>query len=292
MNLRDLQYLVAVADTQHFGKAADQCFVSQPTLSMQIKKLEQELGITAFERTNKQVLLTPAGEALAAQARIVLEEANTLREIAKQSQNPLSGTIKLGVIPTLGPYLLPHAVAKLRRQLPEIEFMFIERQTEQLLEQLKKGHLDAIILALPVDAHGLTVRKLFSEFFMAAVPSDHPLAQRKRIKLEDLQQETLLLLEEGHCLRDQALAVCQKFDGPQAGSFAATSLETLRNMVAMGSGITLLPSLATEGFKASGKQVAIIPFTKPAPHRQIAMLWRTRTPKTQCMHAIASCFSA
>ena len=188
MNIRDLQYLVAVAKHRHFGKAADACFISQPTLSAQLKKLEDELGATLFERNNKQILITPIGEQLVAQAQIILREVGTLKELAKQTQNPLSGQFRLGIIPTLGPYLLPHVLPLIKKKMPELNIILHEDKTARILDELRQGKLDAIILAIPVPSEGLIVKKLFREPFLAALPVHHPLTNRKEVRVKEISR--------------------------------------------------------------------------------------------------------
>lgn len=284
MNIRDLQYLVALADHRHFGKAAHACFVSQPALSMQIKKLEKYLGVQLLERTNKSVMLTSPGFILAERARQILTQTNELREIAKSTHDPLSGEIKIGIIPTLAPYLLPHIFPKLSTEFPKLACYLVEEQTERLLEKLKQGKLDTAILALPIHETAFIASPLFEEEFLLALTPAHILAKRKVIKLNDLQDTPLLLLEEGHCLRDQALDICNAANAKEFNNFRATSLETLRHMVATGIGVTLLPLLACK--KNDG--ICYLPFSKPKPSRQIGMLWRATTAKTIALEEITT----
>ncbi|HSE11201.1 MAG TPA: LysR substrate-binding domain-containing protein, partial [Rudaea sp.] len=208
MNLRDLRYLVALAEHRHFGRAAEASFVSQPTLSTQIKKLEDELGVALVERTPRKVLLTEVGREIAQRAREVLNEVDQIRAIARRTLDPESGTVRLGIFPTLGPYLLPHVVPRIRERFPRLELLLVEEKTEVALRQLREGRLDAAVLALPIHDDQLHAEFLFEEPFVLAVPEGHELARRKGLKLEDLSDQSLLLLEDGHCLRDQALAVC------------------------------------------------------------------------------------
>lgn len=283
MNIRDLQYLVAVAKHRHFGKAADACFISQPTLSAQLKKLEDELGVTLFERNNKQILITPMGEQLIAQAQIILREVNALKDLAKQTQNPLSGKFRLGIIPTLGPYLLPHVLPIVKKKLPDLNIILHEDKTTRILDELRQGRLDAIILAIPVASEGLVIKELFHEPFLVALPAHHPLAIKKEIKVRELVDENLLLLEDGHCLRDQALEVCQTMHHQNNHGFHATSLETLRQMVVAGNGITLLPALAVD----KNPSVAVKPINKQKAFRLIGMLWRKQSIRIKCCEIIA-----
>lgn len=285
MNIRDLKYLTAVAKFKHFGKAAEACFVSQPTLSMQIKKLEDTLGVDVFERSNKQVFITGHGHAIIKQAQIVLNEVENLKEIANLATDPLSGEYKLGIIPTLAPYLLPHVLPQLKKQLPKLKLFIREEKTKEGLKLLNEGELDAVILALPVAMDGLTAVKLFNEPFYVALPKEHKLNQKKQITIADLKNQNLMLLEEGHCLRDQALEVCS-FPLENTQEFNATSLETLWQMVATGVGITLVPALSTKSMNISKSLIAIKPFKKN-PSRNIGMLWRKGSVKGQIQEIIS-----
>ena len=247
MNLRDLRYLVALAEERHFGRAAERSSVSQPTLSAQIRKLEEYLGVPLVERRPKRVSLTPAGERIVQRARRLLQEADAIVELAKTDRDPLSGSVKLALIPTVGPYLLPQVATRLKRDLPRLKLMLYEYRTATLLEKLRAGELDLGVLALPVDLDGLDSTELYAEPFRLAVPADHALAGRDSVGPDDLHGETVLLLEDGHCLRDQALEVCNRVQAQESQDYRATSLETLRQMVAAGHGVTLLPELAATG---------------------------------------------
>lgn len=285
MNLRDLQYLVALAETRHFGRAAERCHVSQPTLSAQVRKLEQFLGVALVERRPRRLALTAAGEAVVERARRMLQDADDIRALARASQDPLSGQLKLGLIPTLGPYLLPRIAPRLARALPKLQLMLHEYQTAPLVDRVVKGELDLAILALPADTRGLQTRSLFGEAFLVAMPEKHRLAARRRLKASDLEGEKLLLLEEGHCLRNQALEVCAQA-GTEEQDFRATSLETLRQMVAAGLGITLLPRLAAEGPFASARGLVVRPFAPPQPTRLIGAAWRRSTSRGEAIAAV------
>lgn len=274
MNLRDLGYLVSLAEHKHFGRAAAASFVSQPTLSTQIRKLEEELGIALVERTPRKVLLTEVGREITQRARDVLNEVEQIKAIARRTIDPESGTIRLGIFPTLGPYLLPHVIPKIRARFPRLELLLIEDKTEAVLKQLREGRLDAGVLALPVHDDQLHQEFLFEEPFLLAVPEGHALASRKTLKLGDLSDQTLLLLEDGHCLRDQALEVCQLAGASEKTGFRATSLETLRQMVAANVGITLLPVLAVKPPVAPSSDIRLVEFRGDAPSRRIAMVWR------------------
>jgi len=275
MNLRDLAYLVSLAEHRHFGRAAEASFVSQPTLSTQIKKLEDELGVALVERTPRKVLLTETGREIARRARGVLAEVDEIRAIAQRTRDPEAGRLRLGIFPTLGPYLLPHLVPVVRRRFPRLELLLVEEKTEQIIRMLREGSLDVGVLALPIHEESLHSEFLFEEPFVLAVPDDHPLAHRKaRLKLADLEDESLLLLEDGHCLRDQALELCQLAGAGEKVGFRATSLETLRQMVAANVGITLLPTLAIKPPVARTDNVKLLEFAGHAPSRRIAMAWR------------------
>jgi LysR family hydrogen peroxide-inducible transcriptional activator len=287
LKLKDLRYLVAVADTRHFGRAAERSFVSQPTLSAQLKKLEDYLGVQLIERAPKRVSLTAAGEEIVERARRILEASEEIVEIAKGHGDPLAGRLKLALLPTIGPYLLPHVAAKLRKALPRLELMLYEYQTDPMLEKLHSGEIDVGILALPVPLDGLDVYELYEEPFTVAMPADHRLASRAHIKVDDLDHETLLLLEDGHCLRDQALDICSGTDVHEKQDFRATSLETLRQMVAAGVGITLLPELAGRGAYGNARGVTIRPFAKPVPKRTIGAVWRKSSARRAAILALA-----
>jgi LysR family hydrogen peroxide-inducible transcriptional activator len=274
MNLRDLQYLVALADHRHFGRAAEASFVSQPTLSTQIKKLEDELGVTLVDRSPRKVLLTEVGKQIAARAREVLNEVEQIKRVARRDHDPASGTLRLGLFPTLGPYLLPHVLGTIRERFPRLELLLVEEKTPELVQRLREGKLDAAILAQPVHDETLHAEFLFEEPFLLAAPEAHPLAGRRKLKLADLEGQRLLLLEDGHCLRDQALEVCRMSGADEKQGFRATSLETLRQMVAADVGITLLPVLAVQPPIAHTANVHLTPFRNHAPSRRIAMFWR------------------
>lgn len=274
MNLRDLRYFVALAEHKHFGRAAQASFVSQPTLSTQIKKLEDELGVALVERTPRKVLLTEAGKEILLRAREVLTEIDQIKAIARRTIDPESGTLRLGIFPTLGPYLLPHVVPQIRSRFPRLELLLVEEKTELLLKQLREGRLDAVVLALPIHDDQLHAEFLFDEPFLLAVPEHHELSKRKTLKLADLSDQSLLLLDDGHCLRDQALEVCALSGASEKSGFRATSLETLRQMVAANVGITLLPALAVKPPVARSESIHLMQFRGDPPSRHIAMLWR------------------
>jgi LysR family hydrogen peroxide-inducible transcriptional activator len=293
LNLRTLQYLVALDETRHFGQAAAQCFVSQPTLSAQLKKLEDELGVELVERRHKNVMLTPVGEDVVARARKMHGLVKEIQDISRYHQNPYAGHLSLGFIPTLGPYLLPHVVSVLADELPDVQFYFAEHQTADLVPLLAHGELDVAFLAIP---HGqpetapLVTRTLFHERFVAAVPSAHDLAARKRVPVDSLTTDDLLLLQDGHCLRDQALDVCGIGNEDLQQKMAATSLETLRQMVAAGQGITLLPELAVQ--RETPSRIAVRRFIDPEPTREVAAMWRVSSVRAQVIEKVCDLVSA
>ena len=274
MNLRALQYFVKLADLRHFSKAADACFVSQPTLSTQIKKLEEELGVQLVERSPKRIMLTPVGKEIASRARLLLNDVEQIRSVARRSSNPAEGTVRLGLFPTLAPYFLPHVVPQIRDKYPKLRLQLAEEKTEDLLAMLQSGQLDAALLALPINSEGMEVDVLFEEPFVLALPETHPLAGKREITLDDLRGAELLLLEEGHCLRDHALEVCTLAQAHERVDFHATSMETLRQMVAADVGITLMPLLSVKPPIAATRHVVLRPFSPPAPSRTIALVWR------------------
>ncbi len=292
MNLRDLRYFVALADLKHFGRAAEACFVSQPTLSTQLKKFEDELGVPLIERNPRNVLLTEVGEAVVARARAMLREADEIRNIARRAKDPESGTVKIGIFPTLGPYLLPHVVPGIVAKFPKLELMLVEDKTEAILKKLHDGDLDAGILALPIHDDSLHAEFMFEESFVLAVPQASALARLKQVKLTALANERLLLLDDGHCLRDQALEVCQMAGGGERTGFRATSLETLRHMVSANVGMTLLPMLTVQPPVPATPNVVLVPFADPAPHRRIAMVWRRTSALAAFLYQLMPLFKA
>jgi LysR family transcriptional regulator, hydrogen peroxide-inducible genes activator len=287
MNLKDLKYLVALADTGHFGKAAERTFVSQPTLSAQLKKLEEYLGVKLVERQPKNVQLTEVGRQIVIRARRMLDESDEIIALARSNTDPFAGKLKVALIPTIGPYLLPRVMQKLRKAVPQLGLMLYEYQTEPLLKRLREGEIDLGIMALlPAMQDGLESRALYEEAFTVALPNHHPLAAKSNIKLQDLKGETLLLLEDGHCLRDQALEVCSRVAVREAEDFRATSLETLRQMVVAGLGVTLLPELAVETPFGSQRGLTIRQFAKPAPTRTVGAVWRKSSTREAAIEAV------
>lgn len=283
MNLRDLRYLVAVAEHRHFGRAAESCFVSQPTLSTQIKKLEDELGVTLIERTNRQVMLTPVGERIVAQAQRVLREVAQMVHIAEEHQDPYGGEFRLGIIPTVAPYLLPKILGPIKKAFPKLRIQLTEAQTAMLVRMIREGDLDAVILALPLDEDNLKQVKLYTEPFYFAVSRNHPKATLKSVRLEDLDHEQVLLLEDGHCLRDQALEICHSHNAVENTNFRATSIETLRQMVAANVGVTLMPELA---IASRSGPVRYLPFEDDDPHRDIGLCWRASSIRGELLREL------
>lgn len=286
MNLKDLKYLVALADTGHFGKAAERSFVSQPTLSAQLKKLEEYLGVKLVERQPKNVQLTEIGKQVVVRARRMLDEGDEIVALARNNTDPLAGRLKMALIPTIGPYLLPRVMQKIRKSLPHLGLMLYEHQTEPLVKRLRDGEIDLGIMALPAPNDGLQSRALYEEQFTVALPLHHPLAAKSSIKIQDLQNQTLLLLEDGHCMRDQALEICSRIEVREAEDFRGTSLETLRQMVVAGLGCTLLPELAVDSPFGSQRGLTIRQFAKPAPTRTVGAVWRKSSTRSVAIGAL------
>ena len=292
MNLRELQYIVALAEHRNFRRAAEACLVSQPTLSTQIRKLEEELGVTLFERTPRRVMPTPAGQDAVARARRILTEMDGMREAARRLSRPEAGTARLGIFPTLGPYLLPEVMPQVRARFPQLQLLLTEEKSDQLLERLREGRLDAAILALPVHDPSLHGEPLFEEPFLLAVPKQHPLAARESLRLEELSRQNLMLLEDGHCLRDQALEVCQLSGAQEQSEFRATSLETLRQMVLAGLGVTLMPALAARGMAPHADKLHLLRFEDSQPSRQIGLFWRRTSALAPLLKQLAELLRA
>lgn len=285
MNLRDLEYIVAIADHRHFGRAAKQCHVSQPTLSSQVKKLEEELEVVLFERTNRSVMPTETGAEIIQVARRVLAEASLIREMAAAAKHPLAGRFRLGAFPTLASYLFPHLVPVLRQAMPELRLILVEEKSDDLMEQLRVGKLDAAFLALPVDDEGFIVQPLFTDEFLVAVGVTHELAQQSSVNAGALARYPLLLLDEGHCLRDQSLEVCDLMGIGEDTDFRATSLETLRQMVRADAGVTLMPRIAV---RPSDRDITYVPFAGKAPSRTIALVRRKTSARAAVFDQIAA----
>ncbi|GAB4090358.1 hydrogen peroxide-inducible genes activator [Hydrogenophaga soli] len=315
MTLTELKYIVAVAREKHFGKAAEACHVSQPTLSVAIKKLEEELELKIFERNANEVTVTPLGDDIVRQAQMVLEQAAAIKEIAKRGKDPLAGPLKLGVIYTIGPYLLPDLVRQVIALTPQMPLMLQENFTVKLLEQLRLGEIDCAILAEPFPDTNLAIAPLYDEPFVAAVPSNHPLAQRDAITAEEIKQETMLLLGNGHCFRDHVLEVCPEFAryASQAEgirrSFEGSSLETIKHMVAAGMGVTLVPRLSVptaalarpEGDAAAPQRlpdtvefthVRYLPFAGVPPTRRVVLAWRRSFTRYEAIAALRNAIYA
>ncbi|MCB5363066.1 LysR family transcriptional regulator [Pusillimonas sp. CC-YST705] len=292
MTLTELKYIVAVARERHFGRAADACFVSQPTLSVAIRKLEDELGVVLFERGGTEVGVTPIGLKVVAQAQRVLEEATNLKEIARQGHDPLEGSLRVGVIHTVGPYLLPRLVPAQIEVVPQMPLVLQENFTVRLLELLRQGEIDCAILALPLPDTGLAVRPLYDEPFFVALPKTHPWANRKSISASELKEETMLLLGAGHCFRDQVLEVCPELSRFSASSegiqrtFEGSSLETIRHMVAAGIGLTVLPASALHMQDPKNDLLVYVPFSKPVPDRRVVLVWRKSFPRVSAIDAL------
>ena len=303
MTLTELRYIVAVARERHFGRAAEACFVSQPTLSVAVKKLEDELDVKIFERGANEISVTPLGEQIVRQAQQVLEQASAIKEIAKSGKDPVSGPLRLGIIYTIGPYLLPDLVRQAIERVPQMPLMLQENFTAKLLEMLRNGELDCAIMAEPFPDTGLAVAPLYDEPFVAAVPARHPLTKRKQISAEELKNETMLLLGTGHCFRDHVLEVCPEYArfASQTGEsregirkrFEGSSLETIKYMVASGMGVTVVPqlSLPKEGSLRSD-HLRYIRFSPPAPTRRVVLAWRRSFPRYEAIAVLRNCIYA
>ncbi len=296
MTLTELRYIVAVAREKHFGRAAEACFVSQPTLSVAIKKLEEELDVKLFERGANEVSVTPLGEEIVRQAQSVIEQAAGIKEIAKRGKDPVSGPLRLGVIYTIGPYLLPDLVREAIDRVPQMPLVLQENFTVKLLEMLRTGELDAAILAEPFPETGFAIAALYDEPFMVAVPTSHPLARRASISAEELKHETMLLLGTGHCFRDHVLDVCPeyaRFSSDAEGirkSFEGSSLETIKYMVASGMGVTVVPLLSVP--KDPQPHVTYVPFSGSVPTRRVVLVWRRTFTRYEAIAALRNAIYA
>ena len=297
MTLTELRYIVAAARERHFGRAAEACFVSQPTLSVSIKKLEEELDVKIFERGANEVSMTKLGEEIVRQAQTVIEQAAAIKEIAKRGKDPVSGPLRLGVIYTIGPYLLPDLVRQAIEHVPQMPLMLQENFSAKLLEMLRVGELDCAIMAEPFPDTGLAVAPLYDEPFMAAVPKTHALAKRKSIGTDELKSETMLLLGTGHCFRDHVLEVCPEYarfaiseaEGIRK-SFEGSSLETIKYMVASGMGVTVVPQLSVP--KDAEPHIRYIPFTRPVPTRRVVLVWRRTFTRYEAIAALRNAIYA
>ncbi|MBW8190027.1 DNA-binding transcriptional regulator OxyR [Neiella marina] len=288
MNLRDFEYLLALYEVRHFRKAAERCFVSQPTLSGQVRKLEDELELTLIERDTRNVMFTQSGEAVVEHARRVLSEVKQLKDTAQSFRDPMSGELRIGLIPTVAPYLLPRIMPHLFQKFPEMGWQLEEQQTHVLLNQLRDGQLDALLLAwLPTEMQGLAHVTLYDEPLWLACANGHPISQQGSVSLPQLDGETVLMLEDGHCLRDQALGYCFSAGANEDGTFRATSLETLRHMVATGRGVTLMPYLAIQEHHQADPLINYQPFKSPQPTREIALVYRRGSSRVRTLQALA-----
>ncbi|MBU6285046.1 MAG: LysR family transcriptional regulator [Betaproteobacteria bacterium] len=291
MTLTELKYIVALAREKHFGRAAEACFVSQPTLSVAIRKLEDELGVQLFERGTAGIQTTAIGDQLIEQAQKVLDEASFLKDLARQGRDPLAGPLRVGVIFTIGPYLLPWLVPQMIQTYPNMPMLLQENYTVKLLESLRQGEVDVLILAEPFDMQGLVIDPVYDEHFMVAVPRQHPWAKRRRIPSTELTQQTMLLLGSGHCFRDQVVEICpelSRFSQATSGiqkTFEGSSLETIRHMVASGVGITVLPQTACPRARDDGF-LCYIPFEAPAPSRRVVLAWRKSFARPAAIQAL------
>ncbi|GLQ00736.1 LysR family transcriptional regulator [Methylophaga thalassica] len=291
--LRQLQYLTAVVEEKHFGHAADKCFVTQSTLSAGIQDLEQLLEVSLLERTNRKVLPTPIGEEIASRAQQILSLTEDLVDLALSEKNPLSGRIQIGIIPTISPFLLPKVLPTVRKQLPDLEIVLIEDQSERLLDQLETGSIDVAVLAFPYNTRGLTHREFAKEPFWIALPQNHPLADKDKLSADELPINELLLLAEGHCLREHALSACQLPASAQRKSVQATSLYTLIEMVASGLGITLIPDMAINSDMVIHSDIRLVRLAadKEQAMREIGLVWRPSFRRTATLEQLAKTFS-
>lgn len=292
MTLTELKYIVAVAREKHFGHAAEACFVAQPTLSVAIKKLEDELGVVIFERGGAEISVTPLGAQIVAQAERVLQQTAAIREIATQNKDPLAGPLRLGIIYTIAPYLLPPLVRHMIENVPQMPLVLQENFTVRLIEMLRQGELDAAIMALPFPEHGLMVQPLYDEPFVVALPKHHPWAGRSCISAQELKSETMLLLGNGHCFRDQVLEVCPEMSRYSTGgdgiarTFEGSSLETIRHMVASGIGITVLPQASVPDMGAKDGMLRYVRFEQPQPSRRVVIAWRKSFTRAAAIDAV------
>lgn len=291
MTLTELRYITALARERHFGRAADRCSVSQPTLSVAVKKLEDELGVALFERNKQEIAVTPVGERVVEQAKRVLTEADQVKRIAKQGQDQLDGPLRLGAIFTIGPYLIPHLLPILNEQAPQMPLLIEESYTATLAEALKAGQLDLIIISLPFNEPGIVTLPIYREPFAAVLPSSHPWREQERLELRQMSAEPLLLLGPGHCFRDQVLEFCPECRQSPTGNdlqrtLEGSSLETIRHMVASGLGITILPCTAAGADRYAQRLLTIRRFQPPEPSRRVALAWRATFPRPKAVEAV------
>jgi LysR family hydrogen peroxide-inducible transcriptional activator len=281
MNIRDLKYIVAVAKEKNFAQASKKMYVSQPALSMQIKKLEQSLGVNIFERDKKNFLITPIGEEIIKKAEIIINESEQIKQLAKANNDPFSGSFYIGAFPTLASYFFPGFIKKINKKFPKLKIYLVEAKSLELIEKLKSGKIDCALLAMPINDEVIFGKKIFSENFMLATPKNHPLAKQNKIQLKDLKNQQLMLLEDGHCLRDQALEICSMVNAYENTDFQATSLETLRQMVASGTGITLIPQIAVQ----KNDKISYLNIVN-APSREIGLFYRKTSIKNLLIEEI------
>jgi LysR family transcriptional regulator, hydrogen peroxide-inducible genes activator len=299
MTLSEFRYIVAVAKELHFGRAAERCFVSQPTLSVAVKKIEEELGVALFERHQHEISVTPIGEEIIKQAELILNETNNLKEIAKKNKDELKGDLKLGVIYTIGPYLLPKLISVINKQASELTLIIEEDYTKNLAPKLKSGEIDVAILSNPFEESGITTELLYKEPFQVVLPSGHPLTKKKKLKASDLIDDTMLLLKSGNCFREQIVELCPSCINPLGEdqkiqkSLESSSIETIRQMVASGAGITILPELSIETESSLKGLLEFRPFNNPVPFREIVIAYRKSFPRKKAINlikeSIASC---
>jgi LysR family hydrogen peroxide-inducible transcriptional activator len=290
MTLTELRYIVALARERHFGRAAEKCFVSQPTLSVAVKKLEDELGVTLFERGGSEITLTPVGSRVVEQAQRVLEEAASIKHIAEYGKDELAAPLRFGAIYTVGPYVMPQLIPALRKRAPRMPLVIQENFTHRLAEFLKSGEIDLVVLSLPFEEPGLVTQPVYDEPFRVLLPAEHPWAKKSRIPATDLCRENLLLLSSGNCFREQVLQTCSGVEratneGMQH-SLEGSSLETIRHMVASGAGITVLPATAAEGRAVESRLTTVRPFARPMPSRRVALVWRRSFPRPRAVEAV------
>ena len=292
MTLSEFRYIVAVAKELHFGRAAERCFVSQPTLSVAVKKIEEELGVSIFERHQHDISVTPIGHEIVKQAELILNETNNLKEIAKQNKDPLKGELKLGVIYTIGPYLLPKLIPLINKEAPNLVLLIEEDFTKNLGPKLKSGEIDIAILSNPYEESGIETQVLYKEPFQVALPIDHALTKKKKLKASDLMDDTILLLKSGNCFRDQIVELCPSCINPISEdkkiqkSLESSSIETIRQMVAAGVGITILPGLTTETETGLNNLLEYRPFSNPVPYREVIIAYRKSFPRKEAIELI------
>jgi LysR family hydrogen peroxide-inducible transcriptional activator len=287
-SIKQLKYLVALAECGHFGRAAEACFITQPSLSAAINELENLLGAQLVERNKRQILITPLGQEVVSRARSILQEVDELTSMAQAANEPLSGPIHIGVIPTIGPYLLPDVMGQIKAGFPKLQPFLREDQTSNLIDLLSAGKLDLALIALPIEENWLEEFDLFEDQFVFACSPDNPLTNKPRLEIADIKDEKLLLLEDGHCLRDQALEVCQKAGWSKSADFQANSLSTLVQMVGAGVGSTLLPEMSLEVEARRPDMLKVIPFENPVPIRRIGMVWRRSSARKREFRQLAT----